>query len=196
MNATFSKEDLEAKNKKVGLAVLFGVICMVGMAFASVPLYDLFCRVTGFGGTTQVSETLPDQVIDRNVTVKFNTDVNRNLPWTFRSETRAVDVKIGQDALINYRAENVSGAPVAGTAIYNVTPPKVGEYFHKVQCFCFNEQILQPSQSMNMPVMFYIDPAFHEDPYMDDVSTITLSYTFFKTESAELEQALEDFYEN
>ncbi len=191
-----SPNDIIDKNRKTGLLVFSVVIAMIGLAFASVPLYDLFCRVTGFGGTTQVSQAAPDQILDRTVTVQFNSDVNRNLPWAFAPEEKSMSINIGQEGLINYYAENTATFPIAGTAVYNVTPPKAGKYFHKTQCFCFNEQILQPDQRMNMPVLFYIDPAMADDPYMDDVKNITLSYTFFKTESAELEKALEVYYES
>jgi len=187
-------KDLHDKNTKTLLVVFGMVFFMVGMAFASVPLYDLFCRVTGFGGTTQLSTTLPDRILDRKITVRFNTDVNRNLPWDFESETNALTLNIGQDALVNFVAENRGEKPVAGTAIYNVTPLKVGKYFHKTQCFCFDYQILNPDQKMNMPVVFYVDPAIHDDPNMEDVTTITLSYSFFQSDSAELDEAMETLY--
>ncbi len=190
-----SDSDLIRKNRRTGLIVLLAVAGMVGLSFASVPLYRLFCQVTGFGGTTQLAEeNLPDKVLERTVTVKFNADTNRALPWDFHPEQREVTVNIGARALIAYAARNKVGHPTAGTAIYNVTPPKVGQYFHKIQCFCFDEQLLGPGQKVSMPVMFYIDPAFAEDPGMDDVSVITLSYTFFPSDSSALEQALEAFY--
>lgn len=196
MTTSHLSDDLKARNRKTGLMVFGIVACMVGLAFASVPLYDLFCRVTGFGGTTQIATSAPDVILDREVTVKFNADVNRNLPWSFAPEQRSLTVNIGQEGLINYKARNISSTPVAGTAVYNVSPPKVGKYFHKTQCFCFDEQVLQPGEDMNMPVLFFIDPSIADDPYMDDVKKITLSYTFFQTESAELDNALEEYYEN
>ena len=182
------------KNRRTGFIVLLAVVGMVGLSFASVPLYRLFCQVTGFGGTTQLAGNIPDKVLERTVTVKFNADTNRALPWDFHPEQREVTVNIGARALIAYAARNKVGHPTAGTALYNVTPPKVGQYFHKIQCFCFDEQLLGPGQKVSMPVMFYIDPAFAEDPGMDDVSVITLSYTFFPADSSALEQALEAFY--
>ncbi len=184
----------DCRNKLTGLAVLAVVAGMLALSFASVPLYNLFCRVTGFGGTTQISQSLPDVVLDRTVTVKFITDTNRSLPWDFGPDQREVEVKLGQDALISYHARNNAKEPVAGTAIYNVTPAKAGKYFHKTQCFCFGEQVLNPGQSVSMPVVFYVDPAMDNDPNMEDVTTITLSYTFFKTDSPALEKALEAFY--
>lgn len=189
-------KDLEARNKRTALRVFAFVGFMVGMAYASVPLYDLFCRVTGFGGTTQTSEALPGEVLDRQVTVRFNADTNRNLSWDFGPEANAIEVNLGQQGLIAYKAENTGRAPSAGTAVYNVTPPKVGKYFSKIQCFCFDRQVLQPGEEVDMPVMFYVDPALHDDPYMDDVQTITLSYTFFPADSDELDAALEDYYDS
>lgn len=188
--------DTQQKNRKTILTVFGVVFAMVVLSFASVPLYSLFCQVTGFGGTTQVSENLPKEadILDRVITVKFNSDTHRNLPWSFRPEQRSIDVHVGQKGLISYIAQNEGPAPVAGTALYNVVPLKAGQYFHKIQCFCFDEQILAPNQTMNMPVVFYIDPSIADDPSMDDVQTITLSYSFFKTESKALEQALEAFY--
>lgn len=186
--------EISRKNAKLGLTVLAVVMGMAALSYASVPLYNLFCRVTGFGGTTQVSDALPDQIIDRIITVQFNADTNRNLPWEFKPEQRSIDVKLGQKGLASYMARNKVRQPTAGTAIYNVTPLKAGKYFHKVQCFCFDAQTLEANQRVDMPVMFYIDPKMNDDPNLDDVKTITLSYTFFPAESEELDQALEGFY--
>jgi len=184
------------KNTKTLLLVLSFVGFMVGVAFASVPLYDLFCRVTGFGGTTQVSIAAPaeDKILDREITVIFNGDTNRNLNWSFKPETRKITLKIGAQGLINFKGKNIASQPSVGTAVYNVTPLKVGKYFQKTQCFCFDEQILQPGEEMNFPVVFYIDPAIAEDRNMDDVKTISLSYSFFKSNSKALDSALEAFY--
>lgn len=182
------------KNTKTLLLVLGIVAGMTVLAFASVPLYRLFCQVTGFGGTTMRSDTLPDQILERKVTVRFDANTSRNINWSFRPERRQETVQVGQQGLIAFLARNKDSRPTAGTAIYNVTPPKVGRYFHKVQCFCFGEQMLEPGQEMSMPVMFYIDPEFVKDPEMEDVTTITLSYTFFPAESEELDKALEAFY--
>lgn len=184
------------KNTKVLISVLSVVAAMIGLAFASVPLYDLFCRVTGFGGTTQVSTSAPsaDQILDRKITVHFNGDTNRNLNWDFEPEIRKMEVNVGQQGLVTFKAENKDRHPTTGTAVYNVTPPKAGQYFHKTQCFCFDAQTLQPDQAMDMPVMFYIDPSIAEDRNMDDVKTITLSYSFFESDSSELDTALEAFY--
>jgi len=184
------------KNTKTLLAVLMIVAGMIGLAFASVPLYDMFCRVTGFGGTTQISESAPaaDEILDREITVYFNADTNRNLDWSFKSEKTKIKLRVGEQKLINFIAKNKNAAPVAGTAVYNVTPSKAGKYFHKTQCFCFDHQVLTPNQKMNMPVVFYIDPSIADDENMDDVTTITLSYSFFKADSKALEEAMEAFY--
>ena len=182
------------KNTKTLLTVFAVVIGMVGLAFASVPLYNLFCRVTGFGGTTMVSTALPDKVLEREVTIKFDANTSRNMNWTFKPEKHQETVKLGQQGLIAFIAENKDSRPTAGTALYNVTPNKVGQYFQKIQCFCFDEQILKPGEEMQMPVLFYIDPKMADDPDMEDVKAITLSYTFFPAESEELDKALEAFY--
>lgn len=186
--------DLTRKNARTGLTVMAVVVGMIALSFASVPLYSLFCKVTGYGGTTQVSETLPETVLERSVTVNFTADTARNMPWDFRPETRSVEVRLGQRGLVAFMARNRADTPVSGTAIYNVTPMKAGKYFNKIQCFCFDEQILSPGETVSMPVMFYIDPAMDSDPNMEDVQTITLSYTFFPASSKELEDALDDFY--
>ncbi len=168
-------------NARVAAGVFAIVAFMVGLSFAAVPLYDLFCRVTGYGGTTQRSEAAPDagRVSDREIRVRFNADTAPGLEWDFRPRTRSVTVKVGQEGLIFYTAANAGASATEGTALYNVTPQKVGAYFAKVQCFCFEEQVLASGESMEMPVQFYVDPALLDDPDMDDVHTITLSYTFF-----------------
>jgi len=167
-------------NARVATSLGLLVAGMVGLSFAAVPLYDLFCRVTGYGGTTQVADGYADRVVDRKITIRFNADVNDSLPWGFRPEAVAMTVNLGQSALTSYRAENRGADPVVGTATYNVTPAKAGIYFNKLECFCFTEQVLTPRQSVDMPVYFFVDPAMADDPNMDDVDTITLSYTFFR----------------
>ncbi len=176
------------------MSVFAIVFLMVGLAFASVPLYRLFCQVTGFGGTTMRADALPDQIIDREVVVKFDSNTSRNINWSFKPEKRQETVKLGQQGLIAFIAKNKDSIPTAGTAIYNVTPNKAGKYFHKIQCFCFGEQMLKPNEEMAMPVMFYVDPKMNDDREMDDVTSITLAYTFFPAESKELDNALEAFY--
>ena len=160
---------------------LFGLVFgMVGLSFASVPPYNLFCKVTGFGGTTQVAEGPAGRILDRKVKGRFNADVYGALPWCFRPEIHEMEVRMGEAAMTSYRAVNHSDQPIVGMAAYNVTPDKAGIYFNKTQCFCFNEQRLEPGQTVDMPVYFFVDPAMADDPKLDDVLTITLSYTFFR----------------
>jgi cytochrome c oxidase assembly protein subunit 11 len=162
------------------MLVLAGVVFgMVGLSFASVPFYRAFCQLTGYDGTTQRAEAIPDKVFDREVKVRFNADTDPGLPWKFQPEQHSVDIRIGENKLVFYRAENHAAHPVTGQAVYNVTPAKVGVYFTKVECFCFTEQTLQAGQTVDMPVSFFIDPAFMTDPNMKDVTAITLSYTFY-----------------
>lgn len=187
-------DDLKTRNRRAGMIVLGAVLFMIALSFASVPLYSLFCKVTGFGGTTMTAERAPDHVLEREITVRFNTDTDPGLPWDFRAEKKYVKIKIGQQALITYKAKNWSGQTSGGTAVFNVTPPKAGKYFRKIECFCFQEQILGAGKAVDMPVLFFIDPAFADDEALEEVTTITLSYTFYPLESAELERAMEAFY--
>jgi cytochrome c oxidase assembly protein subunit 11 len=181
------------KNQKTLSYILLVVAGMVGLAFASVPLYSLFCRVTGYGGTTMMADKLPEQVLERTVTVKFYTDTARNIDWNFKAEKNEEKVKLGQQGLIAFIAKNNGRTPTTGTALYNVTPAKAGKYFQKMQCFCFDEQTLKPGEEMHMPVVYFIDPKMNEDPDMEDVKTISLSYTFFSTDSKEYDEAFEAF---
>ncbi len=167
-------------NARVAISLAAVVCGMVGLAFASVPLYELFCRVTGFGGTTQVAEAVPETISERRITVRFNADVSPKLPWDFKPEETSVELRIGEPGLAFYVATNEAARPTTGTASFNVTPDKAGVYFSKVQCFCFEEQELKPGESMRMGVSFFVDPALLDDPGMADVETITLSYTFFR----------------
>ncbi len=183
------------KNGRVALALCGIVVAMAGLSYASVPLYELFCRVTGFGGTTQVAESLPERVSERMVTVRFNADTNPQLPWAFQPVARQMRLRVGESGLAFYRATNQAAHATAGTATFNVTPPKAGQYFNKVQCFCFTEQILAAGQSMDMAVSFFVDPAIEEDPNLDDVKTITLSYTFFPDPDAVIEEPLANLSE-
>lgn len=189
-----SPDNLNARNRRAGMMVLVAVVAMVGLSFAAVPLYDLFCRVTGFGGTTMTADKAPDHIIDRDITVRFNTDTDGNLPWEFRAGEKYVKTKVAQQTLVTYTARNWSNQTSGGTAVFNVTPPKAGKYFRKIECFCFQEQIIEPQKTVHMPVLFFIDPAFATDEDMEDISTITLSYTFYPLDSASLERALEAFY--
>ena len=169
------------RNARTAL-ILFSVVAgMIGLSFASAPLYRVFCQVTGFGGTTQVSVAAPGAGIsDRVIEVRFNADVDPNLPWSFQPVQRAVKVRIGEPGLAYYRARNLSDQPIVGAAAYNVTPFKAGYYFDKMQCFCFDEQRLEPGEEVDMAVSFFVDPSILEDRNLDEVKTITLSYTFFR----------------
>jgi cytochrome c oxidase assembly protein subunit 11 len=155
------------------------VAVMVGVSFAAVPLYSWFCRTTGFGGTTQVAKTAPTQISGRTITVRFDSNVAPGLPWSFEPERRTVDVRLGEVVTVYYAVRNESARVTRGQAGYNVTPPRIGAYFEKINCFCFTEQTLQPGEKRDMAVVFYVDPKLAGDAEEDTVSNITLSYTFF-----------------
>lgn len=158
-------------------------LSMLGLGFASKPLYDTFCRVTGYAGTTRVAQEMNATVLERDITVRFDANTRTDLPWTFKPEAVSVTVKVGQNALAFYTAKNESSVPVVGTASYNVSPIKAAPYFNKVECFCFTEQRLEPGEEVRMPVLFFIDPLIAEDERLDEVKTITLSYTFHNVEN-------------
>ncbi len=153
---------------------------MVGLAFAAVPLYQLFCQVTGFGGTPKVAAAASSTVSAKTITVRFDANVNPALPWAFAPVQRQVQVRAGVTMQVNYKALNLSDGPVTGTATFNVTPYKAGEYFSKIECFCFTEQRLAGGQEALMGVQFFVDPEIFNDPNTRDVKTIMLSYTFFR----------------
>ena len=162
--------------------VLFAVmIGMVGMSFAAIPLYRLFCAATGYGGTPNIGLAAAPGSNGETIRVRFNADTNPDLPWTFAPDQVEVSLKLGDEQVAFYHAANKSSRPVTGMALYNVTPEKVGKYFHKTACFCFNKQTLSPKQSMEFPVSFWVDPAIRTDPNTADVKVITLSYTFFRS---------------
>ncbi|MDA1098091.1 MAG: cytochrome c oxidase assembly protein [Proteobacteria bacterium] len=168
------------RTRLTALAAVCVVFGMVGAAYAAVPLYRLFCQVTGFGGTTQVAAQAPAAVGERVITVRFNADTANAMPWRFRPQQRAVTVRVGEQTLALYEASNPSQRRIVGSATFNVTPAKAGAYFNKIECFCFTEQALLPGESVDMPVSFFVDPAISDDPNLDDVNNITLSYTFFE----------------
>ncbi len=153
---------------------------MAGLAYASVPLYRLFCQVTGYGGTTQVAAAAPGAGVSqaRRITVRFDATVSPSLPWRFEPTARAVEVAVGEERLAYFRATNLSDRSATGMATFNVTPHKAGLYFKKIACFCFDRQVLEPGESVEMPVSFYVDPEIAGDQNLDEVKTITLSYTF------------------
>lgn len=177
------------QSKRRFTALMLGgvVVGMGGAAYAAVPAYRLFCQVTGFGGTTQRAHSVPAVASDRTIKVQFDANTDPALPWRFRPKQREVALKVGEEGLAFYEAENLSDGPVMGQAGFNVSPAKAGRYFSKIQCFCFNEQILAAGQRANMPVTFFVDPEMLDDPNMDDVTTITLSYTFFRQDMTEEE---------
>jgi cytochrome c oxidase assembly protein subunit 11 len=182
-------------NGQIALAIVSIVVFMIGLSFAFVPLYDLFCRMTGYAGTPRITaQESTGEVFDRTITVSFIATTDRTLPWQFKPEIRKMDVKVGQTAIVNFDVRNNTAKMTAGTALYNVSPDKIGKYFNKTQCFCFQEQVLNPGASAHFPVMFYIDPSIMTDRSVRDVTNITLSYTFYPAESDMLDKALEDFY--
>ena len=169
------------RRKKITLAALIGMLgVMAGLTAFAVPLYDYYCRVTGFGGATQTAAQAPEEAIERLITVRFNADVGREMPWRFQPAQRAITISAGETAQISYIAENLSDHTVVGSAVFNVTPFKVGPYFSKIACFCFSEQTLAPGERVEMPVTFFIDPSIMDNANLDDIKSITLSYAFFK----------------
>jgi len=152
---------------------------MIGMAYAAVPLYAMFCQMTGYGGTTQRVDQYSDRVLDRKITVRFDANVSSGLPWDFKPVQREMTMNIGETAQAHYTAGNPFSVPTAGRATFNVTPDMAGAYFNKVECFCFTDTTLKPGETLDMPVVFFVDPAIVDVPELKDISTITLSYTFF-----------------
>jgi cytochrome c oxidase assembly protein subunit 11 len=156
------------------------VASMVGLSFAAVPLYSWFCRTTGYGGTTQVAKAPPKQISDRTITVRFDSNVAAGLPWRFEPERRTIDVKLGEVVTVYYSVTNLVARVTAGQAGYNVSPPTVGGYFEKINCFCFTEQTMKPNETRKMAVVFYVDPKLAEDSEQGNLDLITLSYTFYR----------------
>ena len=178
--------DTARRNVRVGLLALLGALAMLGLGYASVPLYRLFCQVTGFGGTTMVAtETdaarAASAATGQRISIRFDGSTASDLPWTFRPVQATDTVTIGERDIATYVARNGTSRPITGTATFNVTPEQAGKYFNKIQCFCFTEQTLQPGQEVIMPVLYYVDPAMLDDPNMQGVEQITLSYTFHRT---------------
>jgi cytochrome c oxidase assembly protein subunit 11 len=185
-NGNDGRKGTEAKGH-LAIALVCSVIVagMVGLSFAAVPLYRLYCQVTGYAGTTQRAEAASDKVLDRTLTVRFDSNVASDLPWIFEPEQRRLEVRIGENMLAFYKATNTSDHAVTGSAVFNVTPESAGVYFNKVQCFCFTEQWLEPGQSVDMAVSFYVDPAFVDDEDTKGLSELTLSYTFYPVKTPE-----------
>ncbi|MCC2650545.1 MAG: cytochrome c oxidase assembly protein [Microvirga sp.] len=170
---------IQRKMHRTAVACLGLVVGMVGLAYASVPLYDLFCKVTGFGGTPTAVDSNGSQVLDRTISVRFDSNVAPGLNWRFSPETPEVKVKLGQTTTVLYKVTNKGDKPSTGIATYNVQPDLAGTYFSKLECFCFTEQTLQPGETLESAVVFYIDPRLAEDRDVKDLSSITLSYTYF-----------------
>lgn len=168
------------------------VIVMGSLAWASVPFYDWFCRVTGFGGVTGVSDVAPDDVLEQTIKIRFDGSLHSGMPWTFKPVEHEMELRIGETGLAFYEAYNPTNRPVAGSASYNVTPYQAGGFFNKIQCFCFEEQILQPGERVQMPVTFYVDPEIVEDRDGKYIHTITLSYTFYEIDLPEGYAAVQD----
>lgn len=182
MSDTPAPKANKTRHNLLALSLVGLVAGMVGLSFASVPLYRMFCQVTGYGGVPQRAEAAPAQAIDRNIQVRFDANVDRSLPWSFAPVERQVDVKIGETTLAFFKADNKSDAPVKGTAVFNVVPERAARYFNKIECFCFKEQTLAPRQSVEMPVTFFVDPKIVEDEDTKNMSEITLSYTFYRSD--------------
>ncbi|MDE3060173.1 MAG: cytochrome c oxidase assembly protein [Pseudomonadota bacterium] len=170
-------------NLSLALNLAALVLGMLLLAYASVPLYRIFCAATGFGGTPVTASHAPGRTLDRVITVDFNADTDPALPWQFAPEEKSVRVRVGQQTLAFFNAYNRSDKPITGRAVYNILPLAAGGYFVKIECFCFKEQTLAPGQRVDMPVSFYIDPSIMADPNMNDLKTITLSYTFFSVKT-------------
>jgi cytochrome c oxidase assembly protein subunit 11 len=161
------------------------VATMVGAAYAAVPLYNWFCRATGFGGTPQVASVAPLHVLDRKLKVRFDANVAGGLPWRFEPEQNSIEVRIGEVVTVNYKVVNEAARETAGIASYNVSPPTVGGYFSKINCFCFSEQRLKAGEVRDMTVVFFVDPALAKDAEQDGLATITLSYTMYPVRQSE-----------
>ena len=179
-------EGATRRNRKVAAIAASGALAMLGLGYASVPLYRMFCQATGFNGTTQratAAQAASVKSTARPITIRFDGNVTKGMPWEFRPEQVTQDGHIGERKMAFFIAKNTSDRPIVGRAIYNVTPEQTGAYFHKIQCFCFNEQRLEPGEQVRMPVIYYVDPDMLKDPNAKDVGEITLSYTF--TEAAD-----------
>lgn len=177
--------DQSRKNVRTGSLAFLGAVAMLALGYASVPLYDLFCRVTGFGGTTQVASEADANAAAavgtmREISIRFDASTARDVPWDFRPAQSTDTIRIGQRDIATYVARNNSDVPITGTATFNVEPAQAGIYFNKIQCFCFTEQTLEPGQEVNMPVLYFVDPAILDDEVIGDIEQITLSYTFHR----------------
>jgi cytochrome c oxidase assembly protein subunit 11 len=186
-----SHDDIARRNARVGLLAFAGALAMLGLGYAAVPLYQMFCQVTGFGGTTMIASDEDAAraaaiATGQKISVRFDASTSAGMPWAFKPTSPTQTVIIGQRDIATYTARNDGSKPITGTATFNVTPEQAGKYFNKIQCFCFTEQTLQPGEEVTMPVLYYVDPAMLDDPNMAGVQQITLSYTFHRAKEPQL----------
>jgi cytochrome c oxidase assembly protein subunit 11 len=187
MTAPQAHEPKSTLRRDMMVASVCGVVvaAMIGLSYASVPFYNWFCRTTGYGGTTQVSEKAPDQVLGRTILIRFDSNVAPGLPWKFEPEENEIKVRIGEVTTAHYKVTNMAAREITAQAGYNVSPPQVGGYFNKINCFCFTQQTMKPGETREMTVVFYVDPSIAKDSDQDDLNTITLSYTFYRIPNPE-----------
>lgn len=177
--------------RRTALVASVVVLGMTGMAFAAVPLYDAFCKITGYGGTTQEAQAAPDQILERRIEVRFDANTSPDLPVEFTPKQTSERLRIGETGLAFYRVRNLSNEPLVARATYNVTPHVAGPYFAKLECFCFTDRVIAPGAETDLPVVFFVDPEIVSDPDTRDINTLTLSYTFFRSTSPEAQALLE-----
>ena len=185
VSVAIAAQGTAARNKRVRGGLTIAALAMLGLGFASKPLYDTFCKVTGYGGTTRVASENNNEIYERVIRVEFDANTIKALGWDFGPEQRYIDVKVGDNALAHYYAQNMTDIPTVGSSNFNVTPIKAAPYFSKLECFCFTEQALAPGERAEFPVVFFLDPLLLEDERMDEIDKVTLSYTFFPIESGE-----------
>jgi len=187
MTAPVPHHDKKLLRRDIAVAATCGAVValMIGAAYAAVPFYNWFCRTTGYGGTTQVAEKAPDHILDRTLSIRFDSNVAPGLPWRFEPEQNEVKVRIGEVTTVHYKVINLAAREITAQASYNVSPPQVGAYFNKINCFCFTQQTLKAGESREMTVVFYVDPSIDKDSDQTDLNTITLSYTFYRQPDAE-----------
>ncbi len=173
---------MQNRNKLIAACCIAFFAAMIGVSYAAVPLYQIFCQVTGYGGTTQRAEQYSDQILDRTINIRFDANVSGGLPWEFAPVQREITLRIGETTQIAYSARNLFKMPTNGRATFNVTPQAAGAYFNKVECFCFTDTTLHPGETMQMPVVFFVDPEIVDAPELKGITTLTLSYTFFPIE--------------
>lgn len=176
------------KDARLAILLVGTAAAMAALSFASVPLYRLFCQVTGIEGTTRRAAEAPRQILARRMTVRFDANTDPGLPWSFKASQLSQEGRIGEPMLASYHVENLSDEPVTGRAVFNVEPEEAGRYFSKIQCFCFTLQTLKPGEKIDMPLTYFVDPKIAEDHRLDELSTITLSYTFYRQDGAKVDK--------